>query len=248
MARFLMVVCGVCLLLGCSKQEPPRHSSAATPTVGKAASAPATVVATPNWFDRIKKQEAGELLKSQGAATREGLVLKLQLASGKPLQLTDKPNCESDADCLHHVYRGTVADGQFYWVEVAYYEGSTVLLIAKKTGEQVDVSAEPHLSPDGKYLVTISGEGDMAYGGDPSILLWEITDGEMKSSFKLSPEGVYYFQFENWDGSEKINLKAIKDPPEGLCKKYELAEYPMTLLRQHDRWAFQPGSEPPKCQ
>lgn len=245
--RSLVAIFLVLALIGCS--EKGLEGKPASPTKVDAGSELFSVPMvtssnTSNWFAVIKKLEDGEIAKGQGSVIRKGLTLELQLAGGKSLQLIDKQDCDFDANCLHYVYRGAVAEGQFYRVDAAYYEGYAVFLISKKTGEQIDVYRDPHLSQDGKYLVTASDEEAF---GDPGVFLWKISDGVMLPHFRFVSEDYQLFQFKSWEGTEKINLRKIAWPPQGVCKEGVLAEYQMNLSQQDGKWSLMQTSDQAKC-
>ena len=130
------------------------QSMVVTAAMPVAASAVAPTL--PQQLTELEKHEPDEIAKSENLVERKGKILSLRLLSGQMLNLTNLETCDVYENCLFYTYRGLVANKQFFLVNAAYYEGGGIFLISRKTGEQVDVIDDPHVSPDGKFIVSAS--------------------------------------------------------------------------------------------
>jgi hypothetical protein len=232
------------VLTACSEQE--RASSPSVAPIQSMVDAASSVAATtPRELTELEKHEPAEIAKSEGLVNRAGKTLSLHLLSGKMLELNNLEPCEDYGNCLLYTYRGLVADKQFFLVNVDHYEGGEVLLISRKTGEQVDTVGEPYVSPDGKLIVSASA--NEAYS-DAGVFLWEIVNGDLVSRFHFVPSDYQLYKFTRWIDADRMELIKITSPPEGLCSENTLAEYPVHLVKNKDnKWSLEAMSDKGKC-
>jgi hypothetical protein len=103
------------------------------------------------------KDEATILGKLSGHAFRDNDILKLELAGGRSLKITDcddETACEADRFRKHRLVAWWPAS-RIYVVNVPLYEGSLAYLIAEKDGLTTRVAAPPVLSPSGHHAVAL---------------------------------------------------------------------------------------------
>lgn len=237
-----------CILGACSDKEhstaplvPPQSMVVAAPSPTTASTVSQT---SPRELTELEKQEPGEIAKSENLVDRKGKTLSLHLLSGKVLELSNLETCDIYENCLFYTYRGLVADKQFFLVNAAYYEGGSVLLISRKTGEQVDAISEPHVSPDGRFIVSAS---DADAHADAGVFLWEISEGALISQFHFVPTDYQLYKFIRWIDPNKVELLKTVWPPKDLCPENTLAEYSMALVAKNRAWALEAASDKGKC-
>lgn len=234
----------LCVLSACSEQE-RQSASPNTLQKGSAGLQPSAVpTAIPREMTKLEKQEANEIAKSESRAERKGKTLSLHPLSGKVVELTNIESCENFDSCVFYTYRGQIADGQFFLVNADYYEGGSVFVISRKTGEQIDTIDDPHVSPEGRYIVSAS-----AYeaGRDSGVFLWEIVDGALVARFRYIPEDYQLFTFNRWIDSNSVELVKTAWPPKGECPEGKLAEFSMRLVDKNGKWLLEAASEKGKC-
>lgn len=212
--------------------------SASRPSTNLAASAPeATGQHEPS---ELEKHEPIELAKSENFAARNGQTLVLHLESGKSIDLLNLDSCNSYENCLVYVYRGLIADKQFFLVNANLYEGGTTLLFSRKTGEKYAIIGEPNVSPNGKYIVAASDDE----GGDPGVYLWEIGNGLLIQRFNFEPSEYQLYRFTRWVGSDKVEM--IKTMwARDICPKSPV-EFPVQLVAQKGAWKLEGAMEKEK--
>jgi hypothetical protein len=154
--------------------------------------------------------------------------------SDKKLELTNLDTCDSFENCLIHVYRGLVADKQFFLVENQLYEGSHTRVFSRKTGDEYEVFATPHVSPDGKFLVTASD----SEAGQAGVFLWAISEGALTPRFASNSKDYELFRFVRWDGSDKVELMKTIRAPDDVCKG-KLIEFPVRLAAREEEWKLE---------
>lgn len=236
MRRLLMMI--ALTIAACSEQDAP--SSEGQPLGTSAPLAASAVVQQ----TESRKQEAEEITKSEHLVERDGKKLTIHLQSGKTLELVDSEACEDYESCRSYIYRGLIADKQFFWVIVGFYEGSQSLLISKETGEQIDTIRDPHVSPDGKFIISAS---DAEAYEDPGVFLWGINKGSLVSRFNFVPADYQLFNFVRWKDSTKVDLKKTVWPPKGVCPENTLAEYSVALVQTNGEWKLEALSDQGKC-
>lgn len=229
-----------CILSACSEKE---HSAAPVVPPMKAPASAASQAA-PRELSELEKHESDEIAKSENLVERKGKTLSLHLQSGKVIELTNVETCENYESCTFYTYRGLIADRQFFLVNADYYEGGSVFVISRKTGEQVDTVDDPHVSPDGKFIVSAS---EYEAFRDAGVFLWEIVDGTLVSRFRYAPDDYQLFRFISWIGTTNVELIKTTQPPAGLCPEGTPAEYSMRLVAIKETWALEAASDKGKC-
>ena len=217
----------------------PRVVAASAPTTASAVSQ-----AVPRELTELEKHEPDEIAKSENLVERKGKTLALRLLSGKVLELTNLETCDVYEDCLFYTYRGLVADKQFFLVNAAYYEGGSVFVISRKTGELVDAINDPHVSPNGKFVVSAS---DYEAFRDAGVFLWEISDGALISRFYFAPTDYQLYKFIGWVDPHKVELLKTAWASEDTCPENTLAEYLMVLVSKNGTWTLEAASDKGKC-
>ena len=190
--------------------------------------------------------------KNSSPVQRDGKILSLKLSSGKHITLLNRESCDDDHDCIYYLYRGLLASKQFYWVEVDYYTGQTNLLISRKDGKQYDVIDVPHVSPDGRFVVSASAAAALSPSG---VFLWEIRNGALIKKFYFEPQEYGLYRFSRWNGSKVVELTKIAHAPDGFYSEQcpvnsPLVEFPVRLIKKKNLWKLEESTEieKMKCQ
>lgn len=178
-----------------------------------------------------------EIGKFSSYVARDGEALLLSIDTGEKIMLRNGSDCnEAPDDCIVYNFKAMVADGQFFWVEARYYEGRDTFLISRKTGRKVEIFAEPHLSPDGRYIVAAS---DAEAYDESGLFLWSIDDGELIEQFARltdQEDGYVMYQFRGWDGlSNRVNLTVLQKGDAPACGD-ALAYFPAALSLGDNGW------------
>lgn len=244
MQKILAVVAAL-ILSACSDNEPSVALPASPKSIPAASSALVSASAVSQGQQaESQKQEADEIAKSENLVERDGKKLTLHLQSGRALELVDSEGCEDYESCRSYINRGLIADKQFFWVLVSFYEGGQSLLISRETGEQVDTIRDPHVSPDGKFVISAS---DAEAYEDSGVFLWEINKGALVSRFYFVPADYQLFSFVRWVAPTKVELKKTASPQKGVCPENTPAEYPVALVQTNGEWKLEASSDQGKC-
>lgn len=187
----------------------------------------------------IEQHEARAIASSGGMALRTGKMLTLQLASGDPVRLVNEDSCEGPNDCHFYVYGGLLANKQFFIVEERFYEGSNTLLFSRQAGTRYSVFGEPHLSPNGKFIVVAS---DTEAYGTPGLFLWEIRNGSLIGRYIYEPTEYELFRFSRWNGSDEVHLIKTTHSTKKGCSDNLVVEFPVRLITRRSGWELEVSS------
>ena len=244
----IIIAFAFCILSACSDKEQSSVPLAPPQPMEVAASTSPATTATPQIVPRelteLERNEPGEIEKSENLVARKGQALSLRLLSGKWLYLTNLETCDVYENCLFYTYRGLVVDKQFFLVNATYYEGGSVFIISRKTGEQVDVINDPHISPDGRYIASAN---DAEAHDDAGVFLWEISDGVLISRFHFVPTDYQLYKFIRWIDPHKVELLKTAWPSNDLCPENTLAEYLMILGEKNGTWTLEAAPDKGRC-
>ncbi|WLI88465.1 hypothetical protein Q4S45_17275 [Massilia sp. R2A-15] len=154
-------------------------------------------------------------------ARRDGNALLLTLATKSVARLNSVPSCAGPEDCLHYHLMGMSPDRQFFDVAAQAYESATRFWISRASGQRVEVYAEPHASPDRKYIVSAN---PVEFGGTNGVFVWEVERGELRERFRSEPSDHRLYGFVRWVDASTVQLAGA----DGAC--------PAKLSRRHGRW------------
>lgn len=192
----------------------------------------------------VDQQEKRAIEESASLASREVKTLKLNLQSGKTLELTDSDDCENPETCKIHVYRGLVAGQQFFNVMTQFYEGSQNTLISRKSGKVVEIFGDAHVSPDGKFIATASEADGYDQGG---AFLWEISQsGELIQRHAQDSATNLSHRFLRWDGSNSVELLRIDYGDEKRCVGGTLQMPVKMVIGSGEFWKFEEQTDAKK--
>jgi hypothetical protein len=189
--------------------------------------------------------EAKALKKFASIAKREGKILSLSLVSGKSVSFRNKDSCTGYEDCEAYLFSGLLPATEFFVVNVALYEGSNVYLVSKQTGARYAVYAEPHISPDGKHVVSASPAEAYNTNG---LFLWEVRSGSLVQRFHLEPSTYALYRFSRWDGPHAVELMKFTNATKDMCPNSNHMELPVRLFSEKGMWQLDESSMKDKVQ
>ncbi len=190
-------------------------------------------------LDVAKDREEAAMQQSGGIVTRRDKQLHVRLTNGTMLVLANNDALDTPNDSfIVYFYKGMLADNQFFVVDVHYYETTTTLLIGVNDGKQYNIINKPHLSPDGKFIVTTSASENSAAG----VFLWEIQHGKLTERLRYEPTGdeSALFDFERWTGPHSADIVKLT-----LCTHRRLGKISVHLTEKNGTWEL---TQAPKTQ
>jgi hypothetical protein len=141
----------------------------------------ATCAQAPSWWECVRALEL-ELLDRAPNVRRAGDSLFITPAAGRVVALVDEVD-EHDVG-HHYLYTGFSTPLDAHLVVVQFYEGSSMLLVARATGAATPLDALPVPSPDSERIVTTSWDTEAGYvanriqilrrSGDAFALEWQL--------------------------------------------------------------------------
>ncbi|MFY7825966.1 MAG: hypothetical protein ACOVQ4_02515 [Flectobacillus sp.] len=126
------------------------------------------------------------------------------IEGNKKLILSSNDNEESD-DFVIYEFLGSVKNLPYWVFKVNYYEGGSFLLVNKDTGEKVDLVSPPIISPDQKWLISVSSDLIAEYDYNGFVLL-EIKDQKIikRAEVALKTKGI---EDAKWIDNNTLSIK-----------------------------------------
>jgi hypothetical protein len=148
---------------------------------------------------------------SQGPADivrRDGDVLELKLQNGKFKTYKSNPKACEDGDsarCVIWELRAYLPSQNAFVVQGKTYEDDGSEVVSRKTGKTVQLETLPEFSPSGKRFVSVNGKelGSHTY----HVAIWLMTPDEPKMEFRYETPHYELWEFQGWDGEDRIKLK-----------------------------------------
>ncbi|RZL39825.1 MAG: hypothetical protein EOP35_02740 [Rubrivivax sp.] len=140
-----------------------------------------------------------------------------------------------EAGYTDYRYAGTLTGGRFHIVTVAYYEGDSFWLVSADSARKTEVFAEPHLSPDGRFIVAASASDAHNING---VFIWEATPGGLTERLRHEPQAYALHEFVRWrdDGSIELSRTSLGDGQH--CDRSKLMLSTVRLARGGNAWRF----------
>jgi hypothetical protein len=155
--------------------------------------------------------EAPLIAASQGKAARDGARLKLMLADGHVMTLTDDLICGQVA-CPQQIFRsydyaGLSPDGRFHVVEEHWNEANAGLLVDIRTGGASFLLGVPKFAPDGKRAV--ASVTDLEWSAPRRLEVWSLSGAAPGIEFSLSAkdEDDTIYEVIGWSDSDHVRLR-----------------------------------------
>jgi len=104
-----------------------------------------------------------------------------------------------------------------------------------------EVYSEPHLSPDGKNIVTAMPSEAYDING---VFLWEIRGGELTKKFHFEPTEYALYSFVRWLNRDAVELKKFVHADRTACPGKQFMEIPVRLVQDGAQWKLDERSNP----
>ncbi|HKD24887.1 MAG TPA: hypothetical protein VKC66_03070 [Xanthobacteraceae bacterium] len=146
-------------------------------------------------------------------AKRDGRVLTLKLANEKTKVVSDANPCEDpdptkEGECVTHRLVGYIGDRQFI-VHVGPYECPFVLLVNRRTGEEMTLEDWPNLSPNKKRFVVVASTADGECSPKYAVAIFSLASDPPRLEWQFTPDNANEdYRFDGWDGDNRVRLRA----------------------------------------
>lgn len=152
------------------------------------------------------RQEAECLARVPGLAKRDGKILELATESGAPVRFENgDDNCDTFEKCAFYSLRNYFPALKLYAVHVGYYEGHEWIVVEQRTGQQYRMPEEPHLSPAGRSIASVSPSEGHNWNG---IEIWSVTSSGLSRVLRFAPFTHTLYKYKTWDGEDRLKLNA----------------------------------------
>ena len=175
--------------------------------------------------------EENLLTKIKGV-TREGKILRLHTDAGM-VTFVDRLNAEEGYGKYYLVDHLRPARGYFYLIRAFGYEGSSYVLVNKKTGQTIPIYGMPIFSPDGKRFVDLSLDLDAGYHPN-CIRIYKSEDNKYSIEWKHIYQGMKGPADPVWLNNSAIVLFEVtfdKEPTVSNLKKK-----PFIIEWENNKW------------
>lgn len=145
-----------------------------------------------------------------------------------------------EAQYTDYRYAGTFASGRFHVVTVIYYEGDSVWLVSADAARKTEVFAEPHQSPDGRFIVVASPSEAHNING---VFVWEVQPGGLLKRLHHEPKEYALYDFVRWADNTTVELSRTTHGDGEHCEASKLMLATVHLARSGNAWRFGPASD-----
>jgi hypothetical protein len=162
-----------------------------------------------------------------GIAERTRGVLRLKMENGEPKSFEDvREGCESEPfvfeKCFVFRLLAYSQEGGSFLVNHAYSECGAIVMISRRTGEELRLPVMPTYSPNTKRLVAV--DPDELCGRQYDIAIWSTVTAlpTLEWQYNHSQDGPYeVWDFVRWDGDDRIELRAQMFDGKGGAVTYD---------------------------
>jgi hypothetical protein len=190
-------------------------------------------------FADLRRLEPERIHAEGGRVRRERDELSLALVNGgRTFFRDDESQCleglipARNDGCVAFYFIGH--HFHFYLLRAHYDAGSDYRLVDEATGEPTKIPAEPHFSPDGTRLVTVTPTNGFDRAG---IEIWSTAAGTPSREWQYDPLEYAIYAFVRWDGNAAIALELT------TYVSGKLARVPVRLLLGESGWTRQGPAE-----
>src|SRR5262249_21842863 len=146
-----------------------------------------------------------------GVARRDGGALTLKLANGKTKTVSDARECadtDREAACVRYHLVGRIGEGQLILL-VDPYECPYLLLVNRRTGEEMTRGRWRYLSPSRRRFVVVDSRDGGNCGLDYAVGVFSLANDRPRLEWKYTPEGFESYDFDAWNGDNRVQLRAV---------------------------------------
>lgn len=182
-----------------------------------------------NVYECAQQVEEQRLARMARYVRRTGDTLVIPLLDGQDVTLVDQN--AGGPDNVFYTYREHLDEIGYHVVDVHYYEGGSHLLIGDETGQRVQISAPPVVSPGGNRLVVASAGGTAGYAPD-ELQVWRITPAGVTLEWEVQPG--WGATNARWEDRRTIRFRITREcPDQPVC-------YQDAVLRLRDgEWTLE---------
>jgi hypothetical protein len=148
-----------------------------------------------------------QLDKHRAHARQAGKTLRLKLASGRWLKLTDITDERRADDWVVHHFQDYLEDVGVYVLYEAYYESRAWSVIDARSGKKIELDSPPVVSMDGSRLAA-GGLWCNMDGNESKALIVELTKRPMTIAWKWSEENAG-FRVVRWISPDELELERL---------------------------------------
>ena len=179
------------------------------------------------------QREAQALQELATIAKRKGRTLSLSLNVKGSVDFHTVDTCKGPDDCEIYHLVGISPDRQFFVVKQSLWEGDNVFWVSRSNGVKYEVYAEPHISPDGKNIVTAIPSEAYNING---VFLWKINGVALEKRFHFEPTEYALYSFTRWLNRDAVELKKFAYADISVCAGKQFMEVPVRLVRKGTQW------------
>jgi hypothetical protein len=153
-------------------------------------------------------EEQACLKELPATARRDGHTLTLGLLNATTKTLSDAKECndpDHEAACVKYRLVGHIGDRQFI-VLVEPYECAYVLLVDRRSGEEITVGGWPILSPNRRRFVVIDPRDIGNCGPNDAVAIFSLTSDTPRLEWHFTPEGFEQYDVDAWNGENRVRL------------------------------------------
>lgn len=148
-----------------------------------------------NVYECGREIEEHRLAGIPDSVRRSGDTLVISVDNGEDVALVNRDT--GGPENVFYTYRERLDGVGYHVVDVHYYEGGSHLLIGAETGDRIQVSAAPVVSPGGDRLVVASAAGAAGYSPN-ELQVWRVTPDGLVLEWEVQPDwGATNARWEN---------------------------------------------------
>jgi hypothetical protein len=186
-----------------------------------------------NGVGEVDRSEDTCLKQIGELAQRHGPALQLKFRNGLTrVYVNEDAKCRSEtADgCVKYQLTGYFPLHDLVLIEVDYWEGCSWLLVHADNGEVSEIVVPPHYSPSKRWLVSVAaGEGPSGPPNGIDVVPAQRDPALKEWHYRIPDDGRWLYQFDGWDGEDRINLMATSlGPPD--------RRIPASVERRNGTW------------
>jgi hypothetical protein len=140
-----------------------------------------------------------------GVARRDGSALTLKLTNGKTKNVSDARECEA---CVRYHLVGRIGEGQLILL-VNPYECPYLLLVNRRTGDEITLGGWPYLSPSRKRFVVADPRDAGNCGPEYAVGVFSLANDLPRLEWKYTPDGFESYDVDGWNGDNRVQLRAV---------------------------------------
>lgn len=190
-------------------------------------------------IDRRIKEERIRIARFSEHVRREGDMLHLKLDSGAELSFENQTDFGGVEPYAYYEFKEYMPDLNLYVLDVHFYEGGEYLVISGRSGKNYRMYAYPEVSPDRLHIVAVSEEDGMG-GGENSIRLWRVEQGELIEEFYYNTDELGYYNLNSlseWYDNKTVRIRRVLSAEHiTTCPKPSLVEVQVALRKIGGSW------------